>query len=401
MVKRINIFEDIGGWGITSNEISQQLEPLGGVDVEVHINSYGGDVFEGIAIMNALRDYEGRVEIIIDGIAASAASFIAVGAADHLIMHDSATLMIHDAWSDISGSANEVRKQADELERMSNILAQIYANKAGTPVEEWRDAMREDSWFSADEALLLGLVDEVRSGARVENLKRTRMFNAARFASRDQAPESSIVRRAREKGKSMNFVAELAKQLGVEGREDDLKASLLAFMDKETPDSAPEEEPADEAVAEDTDEAVDDPAESDEHVTDDETAETREQNDVAPEGEESDSEEESEESPNDYVMVPKSVYEDMVAAQAKFGDMVAADRDRGLVAEVDQWITDGRFSAPKRNEALADIRENPELARRTWGRLPKNSVNRVERGYGVDNGPNKARGVSPFSKVKY
>lgn len=101
------------------------------------------------------------------------------------------------------------------------------------------------------------------------------------------------------------------------------------------------------------------------------------------------------------MMVPKSVYEDMVAAQEKFGDMVAADRDRGLVAEVDQWIADGRFSAPKRNEALADIRENPELARRTWGRLPKDSVNRVERGYGVDNESNKARGVSPFSKVKY
>ncbi|MBG9306414.1 head maturation protease, ClpP-related [Corynebacterium diphtheriae] len=411
MPHRIDIFDDIGSWGITSSLFASWLKEAGGAPVEVHINSYGGDVFEGIAIMNSLRDYEAEVTVIVEGIAASAASYIAVGGADSLIMQESASLMVHDAWADVSGNPAEVRKWAEKLERMSDVIAQIYADKSGTPAKEWREAMAEDAYFSAEEAVLVGLADEIRSGARVSNDTRTRMFNAMRFASRDQAPEPAIVRRVREKGKSMNFVAELAKQLGVEGREDDLKASLLAFMNKETPDSAPEEEPADEAVAEDTGEAVDDPAESDEHVTDDETAETKEQDDVDPEGEESDAEEESEEFPNDYVMVPKSVYEDMVAAQAKFGDMVAAqakfgdmvaaDRDRGLVAEVDRWIADGRFSAPKRNEALADIRENPELARRTWGRLPKNSVNRVERGYGVDNESNKARGVSPFSKVKY
>lgn len=233
MPYRINIFDDIGGWGITSSLFVSWLKAAGGAPVEVHINSYGGDVFEGIAIMNALRDYEAEVTVIVDGIAASAASYIAVGGADLLVMQESASLMVHDAWADVSGNSAEIRRQAEELERMSDVIAQIYADKSGTPVEEWREAMAEDAYFSAEEAVLVGLADEIRAGVRVSNDTRTRMFNAMRFASRDQAPEPALVRRARakkEEGKAVGFLNSLAKELNVEGREDELKASLLAFM---------------------------------------------------------------------------------------------------------------------------------------------------------------------------
>lgn len=389
MPHRIDIFDDIGGWGITSSLFASWLKEAGGAPVEVHINSYGGDVFEGIAIMNALRDYEAEVTVIVDGIAASAASYIAVGGADSLIMQESASLMVHDAWADVSGNSAEIRKQAEELERMSDVIAQIYADKSGTPAVEWREAMAEDAYFSAEEAVLVGLADEIRSGARVSNTTRTRMFNAMRFASRDQAPEPALVRRARakkEEGKTVGFLNSLAKELNAEGREDELKASLLAFMN-----SLSKEEPQEaEAVEEEVEEA---PAEEE---SKDESMEE------APEVEEPVDDIPADESPadSDSVLVPRAVYEDLLAAHEKAGEMVAAERERALVNEVDEWIADGRFSAARRAEAITAMGKDADMARASWGKLPKGSVNRKEVGYGGQRETVKAS-VSPFSPVKF
>lgn len=385
MPHRIDIFDDIGGWGITSSLFASWLKEAGGAPVEVHINSYGGDVFEGIAIMNALRDYEAEVTAIVDGIAASAASYIAVGGADLLIMQESASLMVHDAWADVSGNSAEIRKQAEELERMSDVIAQIYADKSGTPVEEWREAMAEDAYFSAEEAVLVGLADEIRTGARISNATRTRMFNAMRFASRDQAPEPALVRRARakkEEGKAVGFLNSLAKELNVEGREDELKASFLAFMNSlskeepqetETVEETVEEAPAEEEVKEEApevEESVEDDASADESSAD-----------------------------SDSVLVPRAVYEDLLAAHEKAGEMVAAERERALVDEVDAWIADGRFSAARRAEAITAMNKDADMARASWGKLPKGSVNRKEAGYGGQR--ESAKAVAPFSPVKF
>lgn len=386
MPHRIDIFDDIGGWGITSSLFASWLKEAGGAPIEVHINSYGGDVFEGIAIMNALRDYEAEVTVIVDGIAASAASYIAVGGADSLIMQESASLMVHDAWADVSGNSAEIRKQAEELERMSDVIAQIYADKSGTPVEEWREAMAEDAYFSAEEAVLVGLADEIRAGARVSNGTRTRMFNAMRFASRDQAPEPALVRRARakkEEGKAVGFLNGLAKELNVEGREDELKASLLAFMNslsKEEPQELQDvEEAAEEAPAEE--EAKEESPEAEESVEDDTPANEPQAD-------------------SDSVLVPRAVYEDLLAAHEKAGEMVAAERERALVDEVDAWIAEGRFSAARRAEAITAMGKDADMARASWGKLPKGSVNRKEAGYGGQRETAKAF-ASPFSSVKF
>ncbi|WP_052659098.1 head maturation protease, ClpP-related [Corynebacterium diphtheriae] len=386
MPHRIDIFDDIGGWGITSSLFASWLKEAGGAPVEVHINSYGGDVFEGITIMNALRDYEAEVTVIVDGIAASAASYIAVGGADLLIMQESASLMVHDAWADVSGNSAEIRKQAEELERMSDVIAQIYADKSGTPVEEWREAMAEDAYFSAEEAVLVGLADEIRTGARVSNTTRTRMFNAMRFASRDQAPEPALVRRARakkEEGKAVNLLNSLAKELNAEGREDELKASLLAFMNSLSKEEPQETETVEGAVEEA-------PAED-------------EPNEEAPEVEESvEDDAPADESPadSDSVLVPRAVYEDLLAAHEKAGEMVAAERERALVDEVDAWIAEGRFSAARRAEAITAMGKDADMARASWGKLPKGSVNRKEAGYGGQRETAKAV-ASPFSSVKF
>lgn len=389
MPHRIDIFDDIGGWGITSSLFASWLKEAGGAPIEVHINSYGGDVFEGIAIMNALRDYEAEVTVIVDGIAASAASYIAVGGADSLIMQESASLMVHDAWADVSGNSAEIRKQAEELERMSDVIAQIYADKSGTPVEEWREAMAEDAYFSAEEAVLVGLADEIRAGARVSNGTRTRMFNAMRFASRDQAPEPALVRRARakkEEGKAVGFLNGLAKELNVEGREDELKASLLAFMN-----SLSKEEPQEPQELQDVEEAAEEaPAEE----------EAKEESPEAEESVEDDTPANEPQADSDSVLVPRAVYEDLLAAHEKAGEMVAAERERALVDEVDAWIAEGRFSAARRAEAITAMGKDADMARASWGKLPKGSVNRKEAGYGGQRETAKAF-ASPFSSVKF
>ena len=195
---RIDIFSDIDPYfGVSAEAFLAELKMIRTDEIELHINSGGGEVFDGIAIMNSLKDHPARVTVVVDGLAASAASFIAVGGADHLVMQESATLMIHEAWTLAMGDSQAIEKTAAELDRVSGIIAGIYAKKAGTPVEEWRAAMRDESWFTAEEAMLVGLIDEIRISptAPVANaVPKSRVLNSGSFKyrSREQAPTPEI-----------------------------------------------------------------------------------------------------------------------------------------------------------------------------------------------------------------
>ena len=148
------------GWEITAQDVLANLNDVDG-DVTVRVNSAGGDAFEGVAIMNALRSHTGQVTVIVEGLAASAASVIAVGGADRLIMRPGSELMIHDAWSFADGNAADLEKLAADLERTSQSMAEIYAAKAGTAPDVMRQMMRDETWFSAQEAVDAGLADSV------------------------------------------------------------------------------------------------------------------------------------------------------------------------------------------------------------------------------------------------
>ena len=146
---------------ITAKSIMSHLANMTG-DVTVRISSGGGDVYAGIDIMNALKNYDGgEVTVIVESLAASAASFIAVGGADRVLMRASSELMIHRAWTWAEGNADEVAKTLKDLERQDTKLANIYAAKAGGTVEEWLAAMSDETWYTADEAVTAGLADEV------------------------------------------------------------------------------------------------------------------------------------------------------------------------------------------------------------------------------------------------
>lgn len=156
----IRIDDEIGGWGITAKDFVKELTALDVEEISLHINSPGGDVFDGVAIYNALRMHSAKVTVFVDSLAASAASFIAQ-AGDEVIMLRNAEMMIHDASALAWGNEAELLKTAGILDRISNNIADIYSQRAGESVETWRAIMREEMWYSADEAVTAGLADSV------------------------------------------------------------------------------------------------------------------------------------------------------------------------------------------------------------------------------------------------
>lgn len=182
-------------WGVSAKEMAQALDELdsGVQEIRLHINSPGGEVFEGIAITNALRNHPARVVAVVDGLAASAASFIAA-AADELVMGRNAELMIHDAWGICMGNAADMRELAGRLDHLSNNIASIYQAKAGGTVEDWRAAMLAETWYSADEAVAAGLADRVE-GAEPP-AQNAFDLSAFTYAGRRQAPPPTMPRPA-------------------------------------------------------------------------------------------------------------------------------------------------------------------------------------------------------------
>lgn len=154
-----------GYWGISAQEVATALAalPAGTTQITMRINSPGGEVFEAVAIMNLLRDHSARIVARVDGIAASAASFLAASA-DETVMGGNTELMIHDAWGIAMGNAADMTAYADLLDRTSNNIADVYAAKAGSTREGMREYMLAESWFSAEEAVALGLADSVNTG---------------------------------------------------------------------------------------------------------------------------------------------------------------------------------------------------------------------------------------------
>ena len=166
----ILIYGDIGPvfWGdeVSAADFAKTLRDVGEVSgLDVRINSYGGDVFDGLAIYRQLVDHPARVTMHIDGIAASAASVIAM-AGDVIRIGESARVMIHDAWTIGIGDAASMRETADRLDETSQALAQIYADRSGRTATEMRDAMRAETWYTGQEAIEAGLAHELAKNKR-------------------------------------------------------------------------------------------------------------------------------------------------------------------------------------------------------------------------------------------
>tara|TARA_R110000824_G_scaffold397267_5_gene599875 strand:+ start:1532 stop:2545 length:1014 start_codon:yes stop_codon:yes gene_type:complete len=174
-VTDVYLFNDIGTFGVSAQSFVEEIKEYEGKELAIHINSLGGEVFEGMAIYSIIKRRKAKTTVYIEGIAASIASVIAL-AADEVIMSENSLLMIHNAWGGGSGDAKEMRKQADVLDKISNEIAEIYVKKTKRPYDEIVEMMAEETWLTAEEAVALGFVDSIS-----EPIKVAAKYDVSRF----------------------------------------------------------------------------------------------------------------------------------------------------------------------------------------------------------------------------
>lgn len=147
---------------VTAPGFKQQLDELGNVsEIDVHINSSGGNVFEGHAIYNMLKMHKAKINIYIDALAASIASVIAMSG-DTIFMHKNSFLMIHNSWIMTVGNAKELRDTADLLDKTDEASNQAYLDRAlNISEEELKELLDAETWLTASEALEKGFIDEI------------------------------------------------------------------------------------------------------------------------------------------------------------------------------------------------------------------------------------------------
>lgn len=191
----IEMYDVIGedmwtGGGITAKSVAKSLKEFGSGNVEIHLNSPGGDMFEGIAIYNLLASHAGSINVKIMGLAASAASIIAM-AGDTVEIGDASFLMIHNCWCLVVGNRHDFMETAVYLEPFDRAMAEVYAKRSGQDIgkiEEWMDANSGDgTYFSTQQALDLGFADGklsaesvklLPSAALIENKPKTEILRA-------------------------------------------------------------------------------------------------------------------------------------------------------------------------------------------------------------------------------
>jgi ATP-dependent protease ClpP protease subunit len=191
----VYLYDEIGYFGVTAEDFVNELRGLDVRKIELHLNSPGGDVFDGVAIYQALKDHPAKVNVTVDSLAASATSFIAQ-AGDSIAMTRNATMMIHDGAGLCVGNADDMQAMVDLLNKTSDNIADIYAQRAGGSVADWRAAMRAETWYSAQEAVTAGLADSVLGADEAdggsEGVQATWDLSVFAYQGRDSAPAPVI-----------------------------------------------------------------------------------------------------------------------------------------------------------------------------------------------------------------
>lgn len=166
----LNIYGDITSYpwsegDVSAVNLSKQLDAMGDVEqIDVYINSYGGEVAEGLAIYNSLRRHKAKIRTVCDGFACSIASVIFM-AGDERVMNEASLLMIHNAWTYAAGNADELRKQADDLEKITQASVEAYKAHSSLSEEEIKALMDAETWILPAEALEYGFATCLESTA--------------------------------------------------------------------------------------------------------------------------------------------------------------------------------------------------------------------------------------------
>lgn len=351
------IYDRIGGYWSESSamQVADKIKDLDVDAITVRINSPGGSAFDGIAIMNTLRTHKATVTVHIDGLAASAASVIAM-AGDEIVMGPASQMMIHDAWTYTDGDAKFLRSEADRLDKLSGTLAALYARRANGTAEDWRELMLAETWFTGEEAVEAGLADRV-DGEPIEAADLA-SFNLAqfRFAGRDHAPAPTISPAAeaganREERPMATLIESLRERLGVAQETDE--AAVLAALD--------------EALAEQ----------------------------VEPESLQS----KAAQLPDGVVMIESSVLDELkanAAAGAAARAKQVADERGALVSAA---IKDGRIATARKDHWLAALEADPEGAAESLAALAPGLIPVAEFGHGVSTAGTETEDLSWFGQT--
>lgn len=152
------IYDEIGYMGVTASDFARELAALDVDTIHLKINSPGGEVFDGVAIHNALKNHPAKVAVTVDALAASAASFIAM-AGDTVHMARGSQMMIHNAHGLCIGDENDMEALVARLRSIGDTIASFYSERAGGDVAQWRAVMAAETWYTGEEAVAAGLAD--------------------------------------------------------------------------------------------------------------------------------------------------------------------------------------------------------------------------------------------------
>ena len=243
------IYEQIGedfwtGGGVTAKNFQKELAGIKASQIDLHINSPGGEVFDGITIYNLIKQHPANVTAHIDGLAASIASVIAL-AGDTVIMAENALFMIHNPWGFAMGDATEMRKTADLLDKVGGSLVTAYASKSGKSDDEISVLMDSETWMTAQEAKDAGFIDEISE--QMDLAACAKFIPAMQKAKFKNIPENlsgskqtPTAREAEKALRDVGFTQAQAKVVLAEG----LKG-FQRDVDPPEPEKAPEPEPRD------------------------------------------------------------------------------------------------------------------------------------------------------------
>lgn len=200
----IYIYGDIVSWpwlesDVSSHNLAKEIEGLEVDQINVYINSYGGEVAEGLAIYNALRRHKAKVRTVCDGFACSAASVVFM-AGDERVMSNASLLMIHNAWLLTWGDMNQLRKDADDLETINAAAIQAYMNHISISEDELKAMLDAETWISAADALEMGFATAVVNPATTDKA-------AASLRQRQQIRDAILNRQSQPGTQDMEALA--------------------------------------------------------------------------------------------------------------------------------------------------------------------------------------------------
>ena len=193
----VYVYDAIGWFGIEAADFVQEINAISAETIHLRIDSPGGDVFAARAMKTALEQHKARVVAHVDGLAASAASFLMLGA-DEIEISDGAFVMIHNAWTIAIGDRHEMAKEVEVLGKIDGAIAQDYARRGARSAEEFAALMDAETWLDAAEAEEIGLVDRIyEPESKPENRFDLSVYeNAPAALSKTRAPDDFATHRA-------------------------------------------------------------------------------------------------------------------------------------------------------------------------------------------------------------